>query len=113
MLPELRPTDVGAQATAHASSGCVGGDVDGLLDCPAPGGGFLLQSRPRAAFADQVPDLMKGDEVGHLSLHGCNSYVQRACSTPASLERTPSPTTGLAQDPVFRAQFVDVAVEAF
>jgi hypothetical protein len=113
MLPEFCPADVGAQPTAHASPGCVRGDDDGVLESPAPGGGFRLQPRPRAALADQVPDLMKGDEIGHLSPHGRNSYVQRASPTTAPPERTPSSTTRLPHDPVLRAQLADMAVEVF
>src|SRR5947207_2737011 len=112
MLPELCPADVGAQATSHASPGCIGRDDGGVLDRPAPGCGLFLQPRSRAAAANQVPNLVEGNEIGHLALHGCNSYVQRACSTAASPERAPRPTTRLTQNPVLGAELVDMAVEA-
>jgi hypothetical protein len=58
MLPELRPADIGAQPTTHASPGSVCGDDDCVLNRPEPGSDFFLQARPRAALADQVPDLV-------------------------------------------------------
>ena len=82
-----------------------------MLDCPAPGCGFLLQSRPRAAFADQVSDLVEGDEVGHLSLRRWNTDVERARLATASLERTPGPSTRLPRNPVRRAQLINMTVE--
>jgi hypothetical protein len=111
MLPKLGPTHIGAQTTPHASPSRVARHDNGMLDRPAPGSGFFLQSRPRATLANQVPNLVEGNEVGHLSPHGSNSYVQRARSAAASLKRTPRPTTCFTQNPVLGAQLVDVAVE--
>jgi hypothetical protein len=39
--------------------------------------------------------------------------MQSARPATATLKRTPSPTTRLAQNPMLRAQLVDVAVETF
>ena len=101
MLPKFSTMDVGAKATSHASSGRVGGDDDRVFDGPAPGSRFFLQACPRASLADQVPDLMEGDEVRHLSLHRCNSDMQSPSSATAPLKRPPCPTACLAENRVF------------
>src|SRR5262245_27795762 len=69
VLAALGPRDVGTKALAHAATARVGRMDAGLAECEPPRGGLLLQARAGAAGADEVSDLVQGDEVGHLPAH--------------------------------------------
>ena len=112
MLPELSPANVGAEATTDPAPGRVGRRDDAVFERPSPGGGFFLEPCARAARADQVPNLVKGNEIRHLSPYRRDPDVTRSLVGPASALGATTPATIQTFNLMLAAEAVDVGVEA-
>jgi hypothetical protein len=112
--PELRPRHVGPQPLADAAARAVGGRDERLGERKPPRRLLALEAAPAAAGADEVPDLVQGDEVAHLAPDGRDADLEPPLGAPVTVpdadhDRATPPVD--APDPVPGAEVVHVEVE--
>ncbi len=112
--PVLGPRHVRPESLPDPPACRVCGRDDRGLESEAPRGRFALEAAAAAARPDEMPDLVKGDEVAHLAANRWDADLEPSLATAVAMphadhDRTPPPVD--PRDPVGDAEVVDMAIE--